>query len=231
MTIQFRVWGVSGVLFGALLGGCATRYLPPPQTPARVVPEVAAAPPPPTAGEGRVTLASTAGRARVELITQRTQIEPYTSGFGLAPRGSSGLALQTQYTLRPLCLTPCAVNLPLGTHELLFSDVNPGTGRTSTAFVDVGATPSVLRHTLGRQTTSVGGLVGSIVMGGLGAALSLAGTMLLLVHDDADARHDSLDVAGGITLGVGAGLGVGALLLGLASRPTVQPGASTQWTP
>lgn len=221
-----------GALLGVCcLGGCATKFLPAPQEPSRVVPHVVNAPPPPHEGEGQVTLATTSGRARAELVTQRTQVEPYQSGAGFAPRGYNGYAPQTQYTLRPLCLTPCTVNLPLGTHEVLFSDVNMGSGRTSTAFVDVGATPSIVRHTMGRQTSSVGGLVGAIVMGGLGVALSLAGGMLIGFQDASDTSRASLGLAGGITLGIGAGLGVGAVLLGFASRPTVQPGASTQWTP
>jgi hypothetical protein len=216
------VWG---------LHGCATRFLPPPQDPARVAPRVVTAPPPLREGEGQVTLSTTSGRARVELITARTQVEPYQWGNGFTPRGYNGYAPQTQYTLRPLCLTPCAVNLPLGTHELLFTDVNMGSGRTSTAFVDVGATSSIVRHTMGRQTSSVGGLVGSIVMGGLGVALALAGGMLIGFQDASDPSRAGLAVAGGVTLGIGAGLGVGATILGFASRPTLQPGASTQWTP
>jgi hypothetical protein len=192
---------------------------------------VAHAPPPPHEGEGQVTLDVSTGRARAELVTQRTQVEPYQSGVGFAPRGYGGYAPQAQYTLRPLCLTPCTVNLPQGTHEVLFSDVDMGSGRTSTAFVDVGAAPSVLRHAMGRQTSSVGGIVGAVVMGGLGTALSLAGGMLMGFQDASQPGHENLAIAGGVTLGVGAALGVGAIVLGLTSRPTVQPGTSTQWTP
>ena len=35
----------------------------------------------------------------------------------------------------------------------------------------------------------------------------------------------------GVVLGVGVAMGIGAWVLGEVSRPTMQPGATTQWTP
>lgn len=223
-------------LKGALLAcawlgiGCATRYLPPPAAPARVAVTPGYAPPPLHDGEGQVTFGVTRGRARVELVTQRTQVEPYSSALGFAPRGSA-YAPQTQYTLRPVCETPCVANLPLGPQQVLFTDADPSTGRTSTAYINVGASPSVVRHTLGRQSTSLGGTIGSVLMASLGGAFALAGGLLMGFQDSSRPGYENLTLAGGITLGVGLAVSVGGVVLGVASRPVMQPGSTTQWTP
>jgi len=52
----------------------------------------------------------------------------------------------------------------------------------------------------------------------------------MLIGNDETSDTD-LRPAGGITLGIGAAMSLGAWLLGEASRPTVRPGATTQWTP
>lgn len=151
------------------------------------------------------------------------------------PRGQVNLTPSTfpQLATTPLCMTPCRVNLPLGTHEVLFADLLPGSPRSSSAFVRVGPRPSVVRHALGAQEAYPGRLVGGIVLVGLGTAGVLAGAMLASFGEVESAGPEPLDLgpAGFATLGVGAALTTaGALLLGW-SRPTVRPGATTQWTP
>jgi hypothetical protein len=131
--------------------------------------------------------------------------------------------------VRPLCQTPCAVNLPRGQHELLFSNLDLSTGRTSVTSVRVGERPTVARHTLGRQTNSVGGLIGALLLGGLGLSGAALGGMLMAFGTDESGAD--LRPAGGVVLGVGVAMGIGAWVLGEVSRPTMQPGATTQWTP
>ncbi|MFO0609831.1 MAG: hypothetical protein U0324_42125 [Polyangiales bacterium] len=211
-------------------GGCATRYLPPPAAPSRAAITPGYAPPPLREGEGQVSFDVARGRARVELVTERTQAGPYATSLGLAPRGVAYAPL-TQYTLRPVCETPCVANLPLGPRQVLFTDVDPGTGRTSTAFINVGAAPSAVRHAMGRETSSLGGVVGAAIMAGLGGAVALAGGLLMGFQDASRPGHENLALAGGVTLGVGLALAAGGAVLGVASRPTLQPGATTQWTP
>ncbi len=226
-----RSGAIGGLLCAWLAGGCSTRFLPPPAVPARVASRIEVPAPPLREGEGQVTLDATTGPARVELITERTQVVPYATGMSIGPRGYNAYAPATQYRLRPLCLAPCAVNLPLGTHELFFSAEDVSSGQASTAFVNVTATPSILRHAMGRQTSSVGGIVGTVILGGLGVATSLAGGLLMGFQDSSRPDREDFALAGGITLGVGVALGVGAVVLGFASRPVVQPGSSVQWVP
>jgi hypothetical protein len=69
---------------------------------------------------------------------------------------------------------------------------------------------------------STGGLIGSLVLGGLGGGLMAIGTT---------ESGTDLSGSGGITLGVGRAMVLGAWLLGEQSRPVMQHGSTTQWTP
>ncbi len=211
------------------LGACSTRYLPPPAIPERIAPRMVPPAPPPREGEGQVTFDVVGERARVERITSRVQNVNLSAGMTLGRRGVNTLTPTTQYTLAPVCETPCTVNLPLGPHEVLFSSVDPSSSRASSVFVQSEATPTIVRHTMGVQTTDVGGLIGSIIMGSFSLASLLVGGALVLAHDTNNPSTDGFDTAGYITLGVGAALATGSVLLGLSSRPTQQPGATVQW--
>lgn len=214
-------------LVALCLPACTVRYVAPPPAPP-MVGSLRAPPRAPSAEEGTVTLEADR-RSRVELITGRQEIDPNLDAWGVGGRQWSPAPLAGHLTLRPLCQTPCAVNLPRGDHEVLFSDVDPSTGRTSIASVRVGERPSLLRHSLGRQTHDVGGVIGAVILGGLGAsALALGGMFMAFGTSD-----DGTDLrpAGGVSLGIGAALGISSVIVGLISRPTRQLGATTQWTP
>lgn len=205
------------------------RFAAPPRAPDRAT--VTAEPPrAPTADEGTVVLDVTEGRARVELVTGRTQPDPnnnvWMTGYG---RGWQAGMMPPNLTLRALCMTPCAVNLPRGDHELLFEDLDPSAQRVSTAMVRVGERPSVVRHALGAQQSDPGGIIGALLLGGLGVVLMGAGGLLLGFGTDADGTD--LRPGGGVTLGVGAALTIAGTILGVRARPLIQPGATTQWTP
>ncbi len=210
------------------LTGCTPRYLRPPPPPDRAFVAIPDPPRAPAEDEGTVTLDVTEGSARVELLIQRTQIDPNAQW---ATQNRPMQAGQTQGGLvtRPLCRTPCTVNLPRGDHELVLTDVDPSSTRSSSASVRVGTRPSVFRHTLGQQQSSVAGIITALLLGGLSlGATAMGGALLAIGSDD---YGTDLTPAGGISLGVGVALGVAAWLLGEASRPTIRPGSTTQWTP
>lgn len=216
-------------LLCAALSACTPRNIPPPAAPPRA--DVRETPPrPPTADEGTVTLDVTAGRARAELVVERQQADPaggvWMNGYG---RTWNLGVVSPGMTLRSLCQTPCAVNLPRGDHSVLFSDLDPSSGRTSLAMVRVGEQPSIARHAMGRQTHDVGALLGGVIMAGVGAVAMFGGGILLGFGQSSDG--EDLRPAGGIVLGVGTVLAVVGTILGFQGRPTVQPGSTTQWTP
>ena len=219
----------SAALLCAALSACMPRNIPPPAEPPRA--DLRETPPrPPTADEGTLTLDVIDGRARAELVVERQQADPaagvWMNGYG---RTWNLGVVSPGMTLRSLCQTPCAVNLPRGDHSVLFSDLNPSSGRTSVAMVRVGERPSVARHAMGRQTHDVGALLGGVLLAGLGGVAMLGGGILLGFGEGSDGSD--LRPAGGIVLGVGTVLTVVGTILGLQGRPTLQPGSTTQWTP
>jgi hypothetical protein len=209
------------------LSSCTVRYVRPPAAPPR---SGTALDPPrlPTGDEGTVTLNADTP-SRVEVVTQRMQVDPSQNPWGAQQQGWSPGPLSGQLSVRPLCETPCAINLPRGHHELLFSDLDLSTGRTSIARVRVGERPTIAVHALGRQTNSIGGIIGAILLGGFGLSAAALGGMLMAFGTD-ESGND-LRPAGGAVLGVGVAMGIGAWVLGELSRPTMQPGATTQWNP
>lgn len=231
MMSSETVHRVSIALCVVTLEACATRYLPPPETPARVVPRVGYSAPAPREGEGQVTFDAVGERARVERVTSRTQNVNLSAGLTLGRRGTNTFTPTVQYSLAPLCETPCTVNLPLGTHEVMFSAADPSSSHASTVFVQSEPMPTVVRHAMGVQTSNVGGLIGTILLASFAVSAAIVGGMLVLLHDPDDPRSEGLDTAGFVTLGVGVALGVGAVSLGLASRSVYQPGSTVQWAP
>lgn len=214
------------------VAGCSTRYYPPPVAPSRSVPAVVTETVTPREGEGLVTLDTVGIPARVDVVTQRTQV--LGVGRGYYPQRTGAMLSAEQLTSRPLCTTPCTAALTLGQQELLFTALDPTSNRTSTSFVSVGRRPSVARHALGFQETHISGVIGGLVLGLVGLGGALAGGMLLGfsgMQDDRSADRTDFVTTGGITLGVGLGLIATSLWIGLRSRPEHQPGATTQWTP
>lgn len=215
--------GLVALLF---VHACSARLLPPTAVPRRVVPSVVSEVPPPSSGEGRVVLDAD-GAARVDEVIQRSEATALPQVAGIY-RGT--VYVGPQRVTRPLCLTPCAVNLAFGHHEVLFS-VLDDPSRTSTGFINVGSSPSIARHAIGQTTSSPGGLIGALVMGMFSIAGFVTGPVLLGFGDDEARGRTGFVTAGWLTLGIGAALGAGAVALGLASRPTVQPGSTVQWVP
>lgn len=192
-------------LLGVAVYGCGVRYLPPPATPQRVVPEVELQPEAPGEGEGRIVLDTVGEPARVSLAR---------SGFY---RGA-------------LCITPCALNLPLGPHELTFeSRADPR--RTSTGVVTVGARPSVYQHALGERNDHPTARGVAVIAWSLSLLGLLTGGLLWGLFEAAsdDGESSGVATAGRTMVYGGAALaGVGAVFTVLG-RPVVQEGAGVQW--
>ncbi len=164
-------------------------------------------PPPRTVGdaEGTVTVDTPHGPARVEAVDT----------------ASDHSALS--------CETPCTLVLPRGRHVLRLVPRDPAREHSDTVTVEVGARPRVVRHLLSRRGGSDGGVSVAILLGSATFVSTLIGVAFLAVGED-DAGRDLRPTAG-LLLGVGLVLGFATWLVGVASRPTVQPGATTQWIP
>lgn len=193
-------------LLGVAMYGCGVRYLPPPAVPQRVVPEVELQPEAPAEGEGRIVLDTVGEPARVGLTR---------SGYF---RGA-------------LCITPCALNLPLGPHELTFvSRADPR--RASTGVVAVGARPSVYQHALGERNDHTTARSVAVIAWSLSLLGLLTGGLLWGLFEAAsDGEERGVATAGRTMVYGGAALaGVGAVFT-ILGRPVVQEGSGVQWVP
>jgi|GEM_PF-1201993 len=198
---------------------CAVERLPPPEAPSRDL-ALARDPPPPTdAGTSRVLLEANGEAARVHEVVEGTPAE-----------GSEGYV-----GVRPLCTTPCVVELPYGPHPLFFqSTADPS--RQSETTIDVGERTKVVRHALGDRSDGGALYTGGATLALLGAIAATTGAILWAAGSaggaDATASasgHPDLESTGyGVTVG-----GAAAILLGipmmLVDRPRERPGATTAW--
>jgi len=158
------------VLLGAaaigLATGCAVQQLPAVSPPARVVPADLELPAePPAAGLGRVILETNGEPAKVMEITGITT-------------AADGEDTTTLVGVRPLCTTPCVVDLTYGSHPLVMHSLADETHQ-SEIDLDVGARAKVFRHTLGERKTG-GSANGSALSdkGQLLTALGAGGAVL-----------------------------------------------------
>ena len=203
----------------ALGSGCGTEHLPPPAAPAREVPADVDMPvEPPPQGTGRVVIDANGERAKVIEIT----------GSATAAAGNYRATL---IGLRPICTTPCVVDLPYGSHPLVLRST-PDHSRVSELELDVGARPKVVRHTLGERKD--GGTVRSIgaTLLTLGLVTALTGGILWGVGEAASSsgQPSSITGPGQILTGIGAaGVGISIPLL-MLDRPSERPGATTEWS-
>jgi hypothetical protein len=203
------------LLLAGLLTGCGVEQLPPASAPARVVPiDVEVPSDPPAPGTGRVILETNGEPAKVVEIT------------GAATAWNGGYSA-TIVGIRPLCTTPCVVDLPYGSHPLVLHSISDDTHQ-SEAEVDVGARAKVFRHTLGERKDGGGLRAAGASLLTLGILAAATGTILWLAGN---ASHNGGDLAGNGQLvtgfgGAGIALSIPFLILG---RPTERAGATTQW--
>ncbi|MBX3213207.1 MAG: hypothetical protein KF850_14325 [Labilithrix sp.] len=211
----------SALALGLLLvaSGCGPERLPPPGAPAREVPPDLDLPTePPPAGAGRVVLDANGERAKVIEIT----------GSAAAAAGNYRATI---IGLRPICTTPCVVDLPYGSHPLVLRSTTDET-RVSELELDVGPKPKIVRHALGeRKDGGAVRAVGSTVLV-LGAITALTGGLLWGIGELASksGSPSSLVGTGQVLTGIGAAGIVVSIPLMVIGRPTERPGATTEWS-
>jgi hypothetical protein len=220
-----RIWSSFGLAFTL---ACA-KQLPPPKTPEQVAP-VIKIPGPPASGMGRVVIDIVDGPAIVEEVISQTVVNKQ--------QGNGQSFTTMQYNGRPikrkLCVSPCVLDLPLGTHNLSFttSGSNAKTDETTIIFSEA---PMVYRRALGnneRKPLWFGGI------GAIGAGAILLGVGALKGFGDGNSS-DNVSAGGltsarvqganiGLMVGGGVLMGVGGLLM-KQNQPIKQSGAETFW--
>jgi hypothetical protein len=221
----------------SLTTACSPAILPPPAPPPREMPAVRANLGAVAPGKERVLLDTPDDQARVSEITSHSQT--------VTTRGN---VLESEHD-RPLCITPCAVDLNLGLHDLSFQPTtNPRRG--SDVEVQVQGDPLVVRHTMADLQTPnpvVKGIgIGMIAVGGTGLIAGIPITMggaferatggsqqVMLVNGGQMVTQTpgpkGLENAGFATLGLGAAVLVIGAITAYLGRDTYTPGATTEW--
>jgi hypothetical protein len=186
--------------------GCLVRIAPPP-TPDKVMPKVTMDPEPPGDGDGQVIVDTTNGPATVTVVL-------------LAMGGSTAL------TKTVCATTPCAVNLPIGSHDLIFAG-KADPSMASTDAVQVARAPSILRHTVGKVDASPG-----LLWGGFGlVTVGGCGMLVYGIFASSSAIPGESKTGDYIGLGVSTAITAAGAWMMYAGRTRLQPGSSVQWTP
>jgi hypothetical protein len=182
--------------------GCAgTRHLDPPPPPAAVMPQVAL-PPPPAPGTGRVIVDVVDGRAEVQIRTMQ-------------PGGAQW---------RPMCATPCVIDLFPGRVEASFLVGNHG----DTDFIDVPPGTSVYRRQLLERDESPVLLVAGYTVGYFGILTAFTGLMISAIENVDNTNRTTTHVGRNVGL-VGVGMSIAGGLMFYYGWPTVRPAAVTQF--
>ncbi len=199
-----------------------TRELPPPAAPAQQRVELETTPEGAIpAGAGRVLLDAEPSKGAVRVVrVDRTEMSVSTS------RGyARGVAFSTHLVCAK---TPCAVDLPAGSHELVFQAARDERDASSAAFDVTAGRTQVVRHAVGFVDVHGGWKALGVTGITLGGSSALVGGLLIPLASVAES--DGMHTAGVVMLGAGAGaiaLGIASLVVG---RTELQPGATTQWT-
>ena len=208
-----RIW-VAALAIGLLGTGCGVEQLPAASPPSRVIPtDIDVPTDPPAPGTGRVILETNGEPAKVVEIT------------GAATARSGGYSA-TIVGIRPLCTTPCVVDLPYGSHPLVLHSLSDDSHQSETE-LEVGAKAKVFRHTLGERKDGGGLRTAGASLLTLGVIAATTGAILWLAGNG---NHGGdLASKGQLVTGLGAGgilLSIPFLVVG---RPTERPGSTTQW--
>jgi hypothetical protein len=204
-----------GAAMGVLGTGCGVQQLPAAAAPAKVIPADLDVPvEPPAAGTGRVILETNGEPAKVVEIT----------GTATATNGRYSATI---VGVRPLCTTPCIVDLPYGSHPLVLHSISDATHQSETE-LEVGARAKVFRHALGERKD--GGALRTVGSSLLTLGVLAAATGAVLWAAGASNTNGS-DLAGKGQLLTALGAGGIALSIPLliVGRPTERAGSTTQW--
>ncbi|MBS2014280.1 MAG: hypothetical protein JST00_15445 [Deltaproteobacteria bacterium] len=188
--------------------GCGPSQIAPPKAPEPVMPSTIDLPArEPSAGKSRVILDAADGQRAAVSEVMPTEV-----------RGVE--------TEKRLCVAPCVAELPQGVHVFRFADERDPS-RQGTARVELGEKPKLVRHAMGETKTHVGTAVAGWILFTLGTGtIGAAG----VVYKDEDHPTKNELTTAGILLGVGATLALVGLPMIFASRPRLQPGATTERT-
>ena len=209
-------FALAAVLATAALG-CGVERLPAASPPSRTLPRDVEVPPdPPPPGSGRVILDTGGEPASVVEITS-----------GAVP--SSGALTADVFGVRPLCTTPCVVDLPYGSHPIVLRSTSDEAHQSETE-LDVGARAKVFRHTLGERTDGGGLRMVGASMLTLGILAVAAGTVMWAAGSTSNHGSPSLVTNGEVLTMGGAGGVLLAIPFLIMGRPTERPGSTTQWS-
>ena len=215
-----------------ILEGCTT-YAAPPRDPPHVAPTISDMPSsPPAEGMGRLTVDVDGGPAKVARVISEEVGDPHMSTQG------GGAQAFTHRKTELLCITPCAMDLRIGAHTLVFTSTSDGF-RTGSGDVIVSSQPSIVRHALGREKPASGKYMSGVLLTALGAgittigvfATSIGGAAELSAQNSTKGEPKTFLTAGLVVLGVGIAMGTTGIVLMSGNQAVHQPGSTTQWVP
>jgi hypothetical protein len=206
-----------------LVLGCGVRYVDPPRAPAKELPKIDARTTPPEPGHTRVLLDANGERAEV------TEVSAWQKAHGTVSTGKSmGTIHGYSESVRPICITPCLADFEPGMHVLRFSSQTDQRG--STVAVQVDQRNKTVRHAMGRHDDGAPSMhFGGTVLLTLGGTSVLVGGLVLGAASGLESdQADDYASTGAVMLGVGAAAMFVAIPMMLASRPSYQPGSTTE---
>lgn len=202
------------VMLAAALGGCGAVSVDPPKAPAAEIPKVEHPESPPEPGMTRIILDANGDDAKVTEVLETAEAR-------------SGMSYAFAERKKPVCITPCVVDMKPGVHTLSFeSRVDD---RASYVDVQVGSRSKAVRHAMGHPLRKSGGEVWAHALTWLG--LTVVGTAALAWADaKAEGGEVAREVRGPARAAAFAGLGLmaGGITLMIVSPPTYQPGSTTE---
>lgn len=197
--------------------------LPARPTPSRAVPRLPVDPGPIPPGNGRVLIDSDDGQVEVLELIARKRIE--TSA--LFRQKDEPMSEQ----VRPLCTTPCAIDLPYGTHHLLFQQALTDKEVTKDWEADVSFSehPGVYRVTLQEKKIPKLKKTGEIVTIVGSSIVAVGGTLAAADRDVGTPSSDGLLTASIATATLGLGMVIVGLVVENQNRGYIRPGSDTQF--
>jgi hypothetical protein len=194
------------------------------------VPTVSVTPGRPSRHEGQVSLDAVNARA------QASEIEGTVSFAAGAYNGMGGMAGGLVES-KPLCVTPCVVNLPKGEHQINLSTTDAdGNLWSITDTIQVGDQPTAYRAALGVERTHLGAQIAGLTLASIGPSLLLTGGIFYAIpgHSETAAtpsESSPLRGPGEWMLGIGVVTTVVGIVLLMQGRTEEQSGTGVQWTP
>lgn len=222
-TNRRNAWALLAASIVASGTGCSPVVLATPPVPPKTIPELRVEPGPVPEKSGRVVLDSVGVASNVVEILDESSAVAYAGAYRASAHGE---------TTRPVCVTPCAADLPLGAHRLRFAPIGDEDDGETNVMVDVGAKPSVFRVTPARRHVNEGGQFAGTLLATLGGTgMVLGGAMLGAAETSSDGRKIDWRSPETITIGAGAATLALGILIHALSRGEVRRESVVQWTP